>query len=70
MSTAAAPQSRREQLLRVLEEGPSTSGEVAIETGMTAKLAASYLGKLAEAGHVRREPFRIDGQDCWLWKIA
>ena len=68
------PTSKASACLAVLADGPATTGEIAVETGMKSKLAGTHLRNLHDRGKVQRERFvRASGRGrrvCWLWSAA
>lgn len=57
MSMAMQPDSKASQVLRVLDEGPATTGEVAVELGWDVHLACAHLFALYKRGKVARSRF-------------
>jgi predicted ArsR family transcriptional regulator len=70
---AMIPTSKASRCMAVLADGPATSGEVSIETGLTPHDAATHLRNLFLRGKVVREPFKKTGgrgrRDVWLWRL-
>jgi hypothetical protein len=61
------------RILRVLADGPSTTGEVAAELDLKSKLAATHLLQLMQRGKLEREPYSnqaTPGRQTWLWSLA
>lgn len=61
--------------LAVLKEGPSTTGEVAAEVGISSKLAGTHLANQQKLGKCERVPYsaekdKLGRQRAWLWKLA
>lgn len=61
--------------LAVLQEGPATTGEIAIEVGMTSHATGTHMANLFKRGKVTRRPFanatdKVGRQRAWLWEAA
>lgn len=64
------PQSKMQQVLRVLADGPARTGEVAAELGWTVHLACAHLKNLHLAGRVTRQPFPTGNRLVrFLWSL-
>jgi DNA-binding CsgD family transcriptional regulator len=48
--------SRQRDIYRILDEGPSTAAEVAVELGITVRLASANLAELRRKGTVTSRP--------------
>lgn len=70
--TRMDPSSKASAVLRVLTEGPATSGEVAIELGMDPRIAGAHLCNLRRMGRVIADESRIGtgGRPGRLWRLA
>lgn len=65
------PASKNSQLLRVLAEGPATTGEIVAETGWPPKNIVARLTVQMKAGRVQRTPYQAEGeQSRWLWALS
>jgi predicted ArsR family transcriptional regulator len=66
------PGSKASAVLRVLSEGPATSGEVAVSLGIDPRIAGAHLCNLRRKGRVRVEAARIatGGRPARLWRVA
>ncbi|HEY4145210.1 ArsR family transcriptional regulator [Pinirhizobacter sp.] len=66
-----APDSKASRVLRVLAEGPATTGEVAAELGWNVHLTCAHLKNLHLAGKVSRKRFPAPGRLVrFLWSIV
>lgn len=69
-------ESIKRRMLRIFEEGPATSGEVAVELGMTLRLVNTHLyqlrvdEKVRHTGGVIAKPFGQRGSDFKLLEIT
>jgi predicted ArsR family transcriptional regulator len=57
---------RSDQIYQILNEGPSTAAEVAIELGITVRLASANLAELRRKGTVTSRP-HSGGQRTGPW---
>lgn len=57
MAWRVDPNSKASQVLRVLSEGPATTGEVAAELGWDPRITCSHLCELRTRGKVTSRPF-------------
>lgn len=60
-----------EQCYSVLIEGPATTREVSIETGIELKLTSAFLSKLRKKGRIKSSAFVNDfGIKVNLWELS
>lgn len=60
-----------EQCYSVLMEGPATTREVSIETGIELQLTSAFLSKLRKKGKIKSSSFINDcGIKVNLWQLA
>lgn len=68
------PNSKASAVLRVLGDGPATTGELAAELGWTVHLTCAHVKNLHMKGKVDREPFEKPAgspgiRKVFLWKL-
>jgi len=60
----------KKKIVGILEEGPSTSTEVAIELGMDLRLISAHLCNLREDGLIKSSKFAKPGRMVNLYSLA
>lgn len=64
------PDSQGARIMAVLSEGPSMTGEVAAEVGLTSQRASAHLRHLYRTGRVARKEFDMgDRRTRFLWSL-
>lgn len=62
---------QKTRILRVLAQGPSTTGEVSASTGLPRKHCCAILRYLWQSGVVTRAPFKRPGiRSAFLWSLV
>ena len=69
MNRPMNPNTKAGAVLRILREGPATTGEVAASTGLPFRLASAHLSNLRRRKKVVSEPFGTLKVKK-LWKIV
>lgn len=68
MAIPMQPNSKYTACLRVLAEGPATTGEIVAETGLTPKHVNARLTEMMARGKVSRSPVSM-GHSKWMWSL-
>lgn len=65
------PNSKASTVMRILSEGPATTGEVAAELGWHVRLACAHLSNLRRQKKIVSEPFHREtgGRPGQLWRV-
>ena len=62
---------QKTRILKVITQGPSTTGEVSALTGLPRKHCCAILRYLWQSGVLVREPFKRPGiRGAFLWSLA
>lgn len=63
----------KQDILKVLKDGPAHCHDVADETGMTAHLASRFLSQMFRRGDIKRNDVKIKHCEfmykCWLYYL-